>query len=115
MPHIIIEYSDNLTDVNITDLVDDCHHALNGLHNVSTDRVKTRAIKLDNFLVGIHGNKGEMIHITLRLLAGRSSEARYELAQMLYDKARAHIPVAQYPDSALTVEVVELDKATYIP
>lgn len=114
MPHIIIEYSANLTELNMTNLMHDCHHALNGLHNVSTDRVKTRAVKLDNFLVGTHDEKGQMIHVTLRLMTGRSVEARAELAKILYDKVRTHIPQDKYPNSALTVEIVELDKATYI-
>ncbi len=114
MPHIIIEYSNNLTELNVTNLIHDCHQALNGLHNVTTDRVKTRAIKLDDFLVGVHGEKGQMIHVTLRLMTGRSIEARQELAKILYDKVGAHIPQDKYPNSALTVEIVELDKTTYI-
>lgn len=114
MPHIIIEYSNNLPTVNITNLIHDCHHALDGIHNVTIDRVKTRAIKLDDYLVGVHGEKGQMIHITFRLLTGRSVEARRELAQILYDKAKAHIPADIYPNAALTVEVVELERETYL-
>ena len=114
MPHIIIEYSANLTDLNITDLIHDCHHAMDGHHNVTNDRVKTRAIKLENFWVGVHRTDGQMIHITLKLMTGRSVEARHELAKMIYDKAKAHLPKDKYPNTALTVEVVELDRATYI-
>ena len=106
MPHIIIEYSCNLTEVNIANLVHDCHHALDGIHNVTIDRVKTRAVKLDDFLVGAHGANGQMIHITFRLLPGLSIEAKQELAKILYDKARAYIPADIYPQAALTVEVV---------
>ena len=115
MPHIIIEYSGNLTGLNVTNLIHDCHHALNGRHNVTTDRVKTRAMKLDDFLVGVHGEKGQMMHITLRLMAGRTVEGRQELAKILYDTAKAHMPADKYPNAALTVEIVELDKETYIP
>lgn len=114
MPHIVIEYSANLTELNVTNLMHDCHRALDGLHNVSTERVKTRAAKLENFLVGTNDEKGQMIHVTLRLMTGRSVEARQELAKILYDKVRAHIPQDKYPNGALTVEIVELDKATYI-
>lgn len=114
MPHIIVEYSNNLTNVNISNLIQDCHHAINGLHNITTDRVKTRAVRLDDFLVGIHGENGGIIHITLKLMTGRSIEARQELAKILYEKARAHLPQDKHPIAALTVEVVELDKTTYI-
>jgi 5-carboxymethyl-2-hydroxymuconate isomerase len=75
MPHIIIKYSNNLTDINITDLIHDCHHAMDGHHKVTNDHVKTRAIKLDDFWVGVHRAQGQMIHITLKLMTGRSIRA----------------------------------------
>ena len=114
MPHIVIEYSNNLDSLNIGALVHDCHHALNGLHNVTTDRVKTRAIKLSDFCVGTSDEKGQMMHVTLRLMTGRSIDARQELAKKLEDVVRKHLSVDQYPNAALTIEIVELDRETYI-
>lgn len=110
MPHIIIEYSANLTPpMDVPALLDEIHGALDGLYNVTQDRLKTRAIKLDDYLVGIHGQAGQMVHITLKLLTGRPTEARKEMGGILASVARKHIPA----ESALTVEIVELDKETY--
>lgn len=114
MPHIVIEYSSNLQTMDVKALVNDCHHALNGIHNVTLDRIKTRAIPLEHFSVGVHEEKGQMIHVTLKLMTGRSPEARQEMAKILQEAARKYMPEGQYPNSALTVEVVELDRATYI-
>lgn len=114
MPHIVIEYSNTLADLDFKGLIHACHHAMNGLHNVTTDRVKTRAIKLDDFEVGIHGTTGQMVHVTLKLMTGRSIEARQELAKILHDVVREFMPQEKYPNAALTVEIVELDRATYI-
>jgi 5-carboxymethyl-2-hydroxymuconate isomerase len=110
MPHIIIEYSANLSSmIDVPVLMGELHGALDGLYNVAQDRLKTRAIKLDDYLVGIHGQAGQMVHITLKLLTGRPTEARKEMGQILANIARKYIP----PESALTVEIVELDKETY--
>lgn len=111
MPHIIIEYSANLTPkIDVPLLIRELHGALDGLYNVTQDRLKTRALKLDDYLVGIHGQAGQMVHITLKLLTGRTVEARKEMGGVLANVARKHIPA----ESALTVEIVELDKETYI-
>jgi 5-carboxymethyl-2-hydroxymuconate isomerase len=110
MPHIIIEYSENLLPkLDVNALITELHGALDGLYNVTQDRLKTRAIKLENYLVGIHGRSGQMVHITLKLLTGRTVAARKEMGGILASVARKHIPL----ESALTVEIVELDKETY--
>lgn len=110
MPHIIVEYSANLLpNLDVGALNQDLHNALDGLYNVSKERLKTRAIKLDDYLVGIHGKSRQMVHITLKLMTGRTIEARKEMGEILGSVARKHIP----KDSALTVEIVELDRETY--
>lgn len=110
MPHIIVEYSSNLTpDLDVTGLTHELHGALDGLYNVTQDRLKTRAVKLDNFLVGVNGASGQMVHITLKLLTGRKVEARKEMGQILASIAQKYISL----ETALTVEIAELDKETY--
>jgi 5-carboxymethyl-2-hydroxymuconate isomerase len=110
MPHIIIEYSENLSaDLDISALTHELHGALNGMYNVTQDRLKTRAIRLDDFLVGTHGTSGKMIHITLKLMTGRTTEARKEMGGILASVTKKYIPA----ETALTVEIVELDKETY--
>jgi 5-carboxymethyl-2-hydroxymuconate isomerase len=110
MPHIIIEYSANLTPkLDVSSLMQALHDCLDGMYNVSKERLKTRAIKLDNYLVGLNGQSGQMVHITLRLMTGRTVAARKEMGEILASTTRKLIP----EDCSLTVEMVELDKETY--
>ncbi len=114
MPHIIVEYSSNLSSaVNITALLSELHAAVDGHHNVAAARIKARAIALEHYIVGTHGPKAAMVHVTFKLLEGRSLEARKELSSLLQQTVRRHVPLAQFPDSAVTIEVVELQTATY--
>lgn len=109
MPHIIIEFSDNLTRTTpVKDMVHDMHHALDGLYHVTLDRVKTRAIPCAFFHAGTAGEQGSFIHVTLRLLPGRTAEQKAHLSEILFDVATRYCP-----DAARSVEVVDLDGASY--
>ena len=116
MPHLIVEYSDNLkADVNIKSLMQEMHQALDGKYNIASNRIKARAIKLTDYIVGDHGANAFMMHVTLKLMQGRTVEAQKELSSLLQNIARTHITTDAYPGSAITVEVVELITATYCP
>lgn len=116
MPHLIVEYSDNLDGaLDLSALLHEMHEALDGQYNISKDRIKTRAIRLSDYIVGAHGREGAMIHITLRLMQGRSVEAQKTLSLQLQGIARAHVKADLFPHCAITVEVIELVTATYCP
>lgn len=119
MPHLIVEYSDNLEAglnvpaFDVSALLQEMHAALDGKYNIASNRIKARAIKLNDYIVGDHGRDGAMIHVTLKLMEGRSVEARKELSSLLQAIARHHVSATAYQHSAITVEVVELANATY--
>lgn len=115
MPHLVVEYSDNLQALDVRALLQDMHQALDGKYNVASNRIKARAIKLSDYIVGDHGANAVMVHVTFKLMEGRSVEARKELSSLLQQIVRQHVPADQYPHSAVTIEVVELATATYCP
>ncbi len=115
MPHLVVEYSDNLKDLDVRVLLQDMHRALDGQYNIASNRIKARAIRLADYIVGDQGRDAAMIHITFKLMQGRSIEAQKELSSLLQQIARTHVPADQYPNSAVTVEVVELVTSTYCP
>lgn len=116
MPHLIIEYSDNTkAGLNVPALLQEMHQALDGKYNIASNRIKARAVKLTDYIVGDQSADAFMMHITLKLMQGRSVEAQKELSSLLQQIARQHIPANEYPHSAITVEVVELVTATYCP
>ncbi len=121
MPHLIVEYSDNLgagmnvPAFDVSALLQEMHAALDGKYNVASNRIKARAIKLSDYIVGDHGREAVMVHVTFKLMEGRNIEARKELSSLLQQIVRQHVPLDHYPHSAVTIEVVELATATYCP
>lgn len=100
---------------NITALLHEMHAALGGKHDIAGNRIKARAIRLHDYIVGGYVRDAVMVHVTLRLRESRSIEARKELSSLLQGIARRHVPLDRYPHSAVTVEIAELQTATYCP
>lgn len=111
MPHITLEYSGNLSGLDVPALLTALHDGLAGL-GIDKGRIKTRAVALEHYVVGNKGAEGQMAHITLLLLAGRTVETRKTYGDTLYTLAKDHIH-AIHPHCAVTLEIHEMDRDTY--
>ena len=108
MPHIILEYSNTVADVDIPALVNTLHDAL-AAQGIDKARIKTRAIKIDDFAVGDQGVQGQMLHATLLLLEGRDLATKKSYGDPLYEAMNAAAPT----DCAVTLEIRDMNKDTY--
>jgi 5-carboxymethyl-2-hydroxymuconate isomerase len=110
MPHIILEYSDNLLpDVDVQALLNKLQDAL-ATQGIDKARIKTRGVKLENFVVGDKGPDGAMMHGTLLLLEGRDIAAKKKLSEPLYAALKE---AADGRNCAVTFEVRDMVKDTY--
>lgn len=114
MPHIIVEYSQNMgPDLDIPELLGELHETL-AAQGVDKTRIKTRAIPLLHSVVGHHeANEGHMAHATLLLLEGRDIPTRQAMGKALYEVLTKTFR-APFSDCAVTLEVREMVKDTYI-
>jgi 5-carboxymethyl-2-hydroxymuconate isomerase len=113
MPHIIVEYSQDLKRAfSIAAMIEDLHNSIVGLHGVTLDRLKTRAHGTDDFFIGGQGNWTNFVHINLRLMPGRTDEQRQELSHILYNAAEKYTSISSLPVT-LTVETSELHGPSY--
>jgi len=113
MPHLTIEYTNNLPQF-------DGHAVLLILNKVLVDSglfgemdIKSRAIRLDTFLIGIESKRHAFVHVRLALLSGREQEVKQALAEKLLQGLQhaGHWP-AETPVQ-LCVEVHEIERAVY--
>ena len=114
MPHITLEYSQNMgPDLDLPEIITNLHDAL-AAQGVDKGRIKTRAIPLLHSVVGQHeANEGQMAHVTLLLLEGRDIPTRQAYGKALHDVLSTAVK-AEFPDCAVTLEVREMVKDTYI-
>ena len=107
MPHIIVEYSDNI-NLDVQKLVEDLQQSL-VKSGIDKARIKSRAIKLEHYVVGEDGNNGAMIHITLLSLEGRDDATKNAHATPLHDIAKKAVD----EKTAVTLEVRDIKAQTY--
>lgn len=110
MPHIIVEYCETLSALDVPKLVMDLHQDLGERESVNPHLISSRAIPVKYVVVGTQEDFDKLIHITLKLFEGRSEELRAEMAKGLQDIARKH---AHDERVSITVEVLEMNKSTY--
>jgi 5-carboxymethyl-2-hydroxymuconate isomerase len=107
MPHLIIECGARLSPAVRERILRDAHGALlsSGEVVTATD-LKSRMVVSDSVLIGVEGADATFVHAELRILAGRSTETRQELARMLLraltqtvdDQVEASVEVRELAD-----------------
>lgn len=109
MPHCIIEYSAPLAaQIDINELTQSVHQGALASELFEPSAVKSRAYASQSCQVGLLAD-GSFIHITLKIMPGRTDEQKKHLTQMVYRQ----ISELTLGVSSLTMEVLELDSAHY--
>ena len=110
MPHIIVEHTEDIEGVGA--LVGELHHSLAGQESVTLGGIKSRSIVVQNAFVGEAQNgsqNGSMIHVTIKLLSGRSDELRAKMTGDLLNVIRSKVAESV----SVTVESVDLHNESY--
>lgn len=114
MPHIVVEHTKRLLDEPAhAAMLKALHERVAAEPSVDIKRIKTRSIPLEDAIVGDDNMDDLMIHITLKLLSGRSAELRKSIALDLQTIARGFLERCGKTQCTVTVELVELDPQTY--
>ena len=115
MPHLIVEYSENLDRrhggaVAIDGLVRALHHGALATGIAPLDALRTRAAAREHFAIADEHPANGFIAVTARLGAGRSAADKRALIGALMDALTEHLGDAQH-DLMLSVEYQEIDPA----
>jgi len=109
MPHCIIEYSAPLVhEIDIKQFVQLVHHGAINSGLFERSAIKTRAIRCDDYQVG-DNHLGSFIHITIKIMPGRTDEQKQHLLSAVYDSVTEQTASV----CSLTLEVVDINAAAY--
>lgn len=117
MPHLIIEHSSNINEISVRKLeqeIQNIMHVQEG--NFDADQCKCRSYSFEKYFVGRpNQSTSSFIHITLKVLSGRTVEMRKNLSQKI-----SEFTASFFTDLKLTtkrcdisVDIVEMDRDTY--
>lgn len=113
MPHLTLEYTNNLAGINPDHILHALNHALVASDHFSEMDIKSRAISHDTWRVGVSTSEHAFVHVRLAILSGRSTQVKSELSNALLRalgascKGLIHCPVQ------LCVDVQEIERASY--
>ncbi|QHE85329.1 5-carboxymethyl-2-hydroxymuconate Delta-isomerase [Hydrogenophaga sp. BPS33] len=113
MPHLTLEYSGNLSGLDVRQALVSLNATLLDSGHFDGPDIKSRALRLEDFLVGDGIQTAAFMHVTLRLISGRTSETRGSLASALLNVLTGALPRIASPSTQLSVEVIELDSVVY--
>ena len=115
MPHLTIEYSQNLAPFPEAQALTELNEAVTGSPEVLDEAdLKSRFVLVDSFAVGTaHANRA-FIHAQLRLLSGRSPEAKADLSARIAEVLRRLAPKPADVLVQLSVEIVDMDRGSYV-
>lgn len=114
MPHLHLEYSENLPDLDVDALLLRLNHALMASGQFANEAdIKSRAQKVAAFCVGTSPAKRGFAHIKLALLSGRSPEVKQQISEGLLAVLSEAAPWPAELDVQLCAEILDIDRVSY--
>ena len=113
MPHVIAEFSANLeAHLDMTAFCKHLRQTAAGIEAFPLPGIRVRAHRVEHYAIADGAPHHGFIDISVRLREGRSDTVKTDIANQMFDAARAF--VASYMDShslALSLEVRDIDAA----
>jgi 5-carboxymethyl-2-hydroxymuconate isomerase len=117
MPHLTLEYTSNLPLFKAADTLLAMNKVLLASAEFEALDIKSRAIRLDTYLVGTHvsnhPDNQAFVHAKLALLSGRSAQTKQALSAALLVVLEQACAWPKTQALQLCVEIVEIDRASY--
>lgn len=115
MPHIILEYTDNLTeDVDFQGLFFDLHQILVVVASAELESCKSRAIEHQCFYIGSGAPENAFVHVEILLAEGRPMPVRQEVGRQVLGILEGYFTRSlEELNLQITVEIKEFSKALY--
>ncbi len=115
MPHLILEYTDNIPErPDFHKLFHEFHRILQRHADIKINNCKSRAIQLDTFLSGSGADGAAYIHLAVRIFSGRSQEVLHTIGEKLRAVLMNEFVITDdNRQLQITVEINEIDKQLY--
>lgn len=108
MPHIIVEYAEQITDgVQIDAILQVIHQSIAESGLFKANQIKTRAYPFRTFTNA--GGSEPYIHIQTRIKSGRDADNKKQLGEVVL----TGLSSLSIPASVITIEIIDMDRVSY--
>ncbi|NUF82869.1 5-carboxymethyl-2-hydroxymuconate Delta-isomerase [Acinetobacter seifertii] len=114
MPHVVVDYSDNLTGLNAKQLLEEINSTLIETGLFSPEDIKSRTRKDDVFLIGLGADQA-YIHVKAYILSGRTAEQKQLMGEQLLAALsnKRYLQQGFNKEIQLCVELVDMPREDY--
>ncbi|WPN45917.1 MULTISPECIES: 5-carboxymethyl-2-hydroxymuconate Delta-isomerase [unclassified Pseudomonas] len=114
MPHLHMEYTANLPELNADVALMRLNNTLVGSGQFGAEiDIKSRAVKVETFKVGTALTERAFVHVKLALLSGRSAQIKQQLSQSLLAVVQELCEWPAGVEVQLCVEILDIDRESY--
>ena len=113
MPHLTIEYTDNIPHFNARSTLIELNKVLVASNQFEEIDIKSRAVKFETYVIGTAPDARAFVHAKLAILSGRSNETKRELSGSLLLTLKQ---ICEWPANVnvqLCVEIQEIERESY--
>ena len=113
MPHLIIEYTDNLSPhIQIKELLKKSGEVLSSFPDVyPIGGIRVRAIKVTDYWIADGSEDDAFVHMTLKIGAGRTDKEKKETCDKLFQALQEHMrELFDSRNLALSLELSEFSE-----
>lgn len=112
MPHLVLEYSDNVIEKNnFSQLFQQCHQILADMLPTDLMNCKSRAIECPVYYVADGKPDNAFVHLSLKIMAGRTDETLRKLGDQLMETVMEHFAESlKKKRLQISLEISSLDK-----
>ena len=114
MPHLIIEYTDNLSPhIQIKELLKKSGEVLSSFPDVyPIGGIRVRAIKVTDYWIADGSEDDAFVHMTLKIGAGRTDKEKKETCDQLFQALQEHMrELFDSRNLALSLELSEFSES----
>lgn len=111
MPHLIIEYTSNLSDrIDIDRFVKALHKVAAEMPEIPMEGLRTRAIEHNRYRVADGDPENAFVHVVLRLRPGRAPEVKRSIGERLFAAMTEYLaPIYDSSPLGITLELQEIE------
>ena len=113
MPHLTIEYTNNLGITTPAAMLVALNQAMVDTGHFQEVDIKARAYEVTQFSVGTNTANRGFFHARLLLLSGRDEQIKKTISQALSDKMKSLLPARSGLQVQVTVDIADMDRAAY--
>lgn len=114
MPHIYLEYSDNIINLKTQPILKSINQSLiDGGYVATAQDLKSRAIQQSDYVIGLGDAQEAYLHAKVALLSGRDEATKSLISETVFKAIQAVFEKPKHLHVQICVEIIEMPKFCY--